>query len=118
MIAEGVPHFVLIGTVCAYGRARYVGNREDRPRSPHTFKGHMRKAQEGLLMAADSAGRIKATVLRLPDFYGPGTEKSFLHGAFTAAVAGRMADLIGSLDRPMNSYSFRAWDRSWRSSLP
>ena len=37
----------------------------------------MRLAQEELLLAADRAGRIKATVLRLPDFYGPGVDKSF-----------------------------------------
>ena len=67
---------------------------------PHTFKGRMRLAQEELLLAADRAGRIKATVLRLPDFYGPGVDKSFLHSAFVAAVQGGTANLIGPIDRP------------------
>lgn len=99
-VAAGVRHFVLIGTVYPYGRTGGAAVTEDHPRVPHTFKGRMRKAQEDLLLAADAAGQLKATVLRLPDFYGPGVDKSFLGSAFTAAVRGGTADLIGPLDRP------------------
>jgi nucleoside-diphosphate-sugar epimerase len=60
----------------------------------------MRKAQEDLLMQADAEGRVHATVLRLPDFYGPDVEASFLHGAAVAAVCGKTADMIGPIDRP------------------
>jgi nucleoside-diphosphate-sugar epimerase len=99
-IAEGVPRVLLIGTVYPYGRPRSERVREDHPREPHTFKGRMRKAQEDLLLAADRTGRIAGAVLRLPDFYGPGVDKSFLHGAFAAAATGGVAHLIGPLDRP------------------
>jgi nucleoside-diphosphate-sugar epimerase len=99
-IAAGVKRFVLIGTVYPYGRPRTTPVREDHPREPHTFKGRMRKEQEDLLMAAHAAGKIHATVLRLPDFYGPGVDKSFLHEAFTAAADGAVANLIGPIDRP------------------
>lgn len=99
-IAEGVARMVLIGTVYPYGRPRGERVREDHPREPHTFKGRMRLEQEELLLAGARAGRIKATVLRLPDFYGPGVEKSFLHAAFVAAVKGGTANLIGPIDRP------------------
>lgn len=98
--AEGVSRFILIGTVYPYGRAQAERVTESHPREPHTFKGRMRKAQEDLLMAADAAGRVRATVLRLPDFFGPGVEKSFLGGAFAAAARGGTADLIGPVDRP------------------
>jgi len=98
-VAEGVAHVVLIGTVYPYGRPQSERVREDHRREPHTFKGRMRLAQEELLLAADRAGRIKATVLRLPDFYGPGVDKSFLHSAFVAAVQGGTANLIGPIDR-------------------
>ena len=98
--AAGVGHLLLIGTVYPYGRARAERVREDHPREPHTFKGKMRKAQEDLLLEADAAGRIKGAVLRLPDFYGPGVDKSFLHGAFVAAATGGVANLVGPLDRP------------------
>jgi len=99
-VAAGVKRIVLIGTVYPYGRPKANPVREDHPREPHTFKGRMRLAQEDLLMQAHAAGRIQATVLRLPDFYGPGVETSFLHRAALAAVNGGTADLIGPIDRP------------------
>ena len=99
-IAAGVRNIVLIGTVYPYGRARTTPVRENHPREPHTFKGRMRKAQEDILLEAHAQGRINATVLRLPDFYGPGVEASLLHGAAVAAVRGGTADLIGPIDRP------------------
>ena len=99
-VAAGVKNIILIGTVYPYGMANAHRVREDHPREPHTFKGRMRKAQEDLLMQAHNDGRINATVLRLPDFYGPGVEASLLHGAVQAAVNGGTADMIGPLDRP------------------
>jgi nucleoside-diphosphate-sugar epimerase len=99
-IRAGVERLVLIGTVYPYGRPTSRPVREDHPREPHTFKGRMRKAQEDLLLAADAAGQIQGTVLRLPDFYGPGVDKSFLHSAFSAAVTGDTANMIGPLDVP------------------
>lgn len=99
-IAEGVERVVLIGTVYPYGRPRTTPVTEDHPREPHTFKGRMRKEQEDILMAADAAGKLRATILRLPDFYGPGIDKSFLHTAFTAAVQDKRAPLIGPIDPP------------------
>ncbi len=99
-IAAGVKNILLIGTVYPYGRAKSRPVREDHPREPHTFKGRMRKAQEDLLMQAHADGCINATVLRLPDFYGPGVEASLLHGAAKAAVHGGTADMLGPLDLP------------------
>jgi nucleoside-diphosphate-sugar epimerase len=99
-IAAGVNRIVLIGTVYPYGRPRTKPVREDHPREPHTFKGRMRKAQEDLLLAAHAEEKIQATILRLPDFYGPGVDKSFLHSAFAAAVNGGVANMIGPLDTP------------------
>lgn len=99
-VAAGVKRIVLIGTVYPYGRTGTAPVTEDHPRSPHTFKGRMRKAQEDLLMQAHADGRLEATVLRLPDFYGPGVETSLLHRPAVAAVQGGVADLIGPIDRP------------------
>ena len=39
-------------------------------------------------------------VLRLPDFYGPGVERSFLHGVFEGAARGERAQMIGPIDTP------------------
>ena len=99
-VAAGVKRLALIGTVYPYGRPQTRPVREDHTRDPHTFKGRMRKAQEDLLLAAHAEGKIQAAVLRLPDFYGPGVDKSFLHPAFTAAVTGGTANMVGPLDMP------------------
>lgn len=100
-IAAGVQNVVLIGTIYPYGRLRTANPVcEDHPRAPHTFKGRMRKAQEDLLLQAHAAGRIRATVLRLPDFYGPGVASSLLHSAIEAAAHGGVAQMLGPIDRP------------------
>jgi nucleoside-diphosphate-sugar epimerase len=99
-IAEGVGQMLLVGTVYPYGRAQQTPAREDHPREPHTFKGKMRKQQEDLLLEADAVGKIRGTVLRLPDFYGPRVKNSFLDGVFNAAARGGTANLIAPIDRP------------------
>jgi nucleoside-diphosphate-sugar epimerase len=99
-VAEGVEQMLLVGTVYPYGRAQATPAREDHPREPHTFKGRMRKQQEDLLLEADAAGKIRGTVLRLPDFYGPRVKNSFLDSVFTAAATGGTANLISPIDRP------------------
>jgi len=77
----GVAQILLIGTVYPYGRPRTQRVSEDHPREPHTFKGKMRKEQEDLLLSAHASGKIRGAVLRLPDFYGPQVDKSFLWSA-------------------------------------
>ena len=99
-IAESVQRLVLIGTVYPFGRAQTERVREDHPREPHTFKGRMRREQEDLVLAADVAGSIHGTILRLPDFYGPNIERSFLASPFHAAIEGGRAQLVGPIDTP------------------
>ena len=99
-IAEGVRRILLIGTVYPYGTPVTTRVSEEHPRNPVTFKGKMRKEQEDLLLAADAAGKIEGVVLRLPDFYGPDVEKSFLYRVFKAAADGGTADMIGPIDTP------------------
>jgi nucleoside-diphosphate-sugar epimerase len=97
-IKAGVERCVLVGTVYPFGLAPMSLVREDHPRNPHTFKGQMRKQQEDVLMAADAAGRIRGTVLRLPDFYGPKIPRSYLSSLFQAAAQRKTAQLIGPLN--------------------
>ena len=99
-IAGGVARFVLIGTVYPYGTPITPTVAETHPRNPSTFKGRMRKAQEDILLQAHAEGKIQGTILRLPDFYGPGVESSFLHSLFQAAARGGTANLVGPIDRP------------------
>jgi nucleoside-diphosphate-sugar epimerase len=99
-LAAGVERILLIGTLYVFGRARTKLITEDHPRKPHTYKGRMRKKQEDLLMEADAKGKVKASVLRLPDFYGPDVGGSLLRDLFLAAASGRTANIIGPLDTP------------------
>lgn len=99
-IAEGVRRILLIGTVYPYGTPITPKVTEEHPRNPVTFKGKMRKQQEDLLLEEDAAGKIEGVILRLPDFYGPGVEASFLDGVFKAAVNGGTADMVGPIDTP------------------
>lgn len=99
-IAEGVQRIVLIGTVYPYGLPKSSVVTESHPREPHTFKGQMRKAQEEVLLNAHAAGSLKGTILRLPDFYGPGVKASFLHSVFEAAAHGGTANMVGPIDTP------------------
>lgn len=99
-VAAGVARLLLIGNIYPYGRAQSNPIREDHPRAPHTFKGRMRLEQENLVLDADGAGKLRGAVLRLPDFYGPGVEKSIINELFAAGVAGKTASLIGPIDRP------------------
>ncbi len=100
-IAAGVKRIVLIGTVYPYGTPTTPTVAETHPRNPTTFKGKMRKAQEDILLRAHTEGRIEATVLRLPDFYGYECgQASFLHLLFKAAATGGTADMIGPINTP------------------
>ena len=45
-------------------------------------------------------GRILGTILRLPDFYGPGVEASYLHSLFQAAAKGGTGNMVGPIDTP------------------
>lgn len=99
-IDAGVRRFILIGTVYPYGAPQTEEVTEEHPRDPQTFKGRMRKEQEDRLLKAHAEGRIKGTILRLPDFYGPGVEASFLYSLFQAAATGKTATMIGPIDTP------------------
>ena len=99
-IAEGVEQLVLVGTVYPYGRPVTTPVTETHPRTPQTYKGQMRKAQEEVLLKAHAEGKIRGTILRLPDFYGPGVEKSYLHSLFEAASKRGTANMLGPIDTP------------------
>ena len=58
----------------------------------------MRKEQEDILLGADAEGKLRATILRLPDFYGPNVERSFLYSLFQAAAQGKTANMLGPID--------------------
>jgi nucleoside-diphosphate-sugar epimerase len=95
--SAGVKRMLLIGTVYPYGRPRTHTVDETHPREPDAFNARMRKEQEDLLLAAHGHG-IETVVLRVPDLYGPGMEKSYLTAQFANAPAGKRSMMIGPVD--------------------
>src|SRR6185437_3765140 len=96
-IAAGVERMLLIATVYPYGKPQTATVDESHPREPHAYNARMRKEQEDLLLAAHGHG-IETVVLRLPDLYGPGMEKSYLTSQFTNAPQGKRSTPIGPID--------------------
>jgi nucleoside-diphosphate-sugar epimerase len=98
--AEHVRELLLIGTVYPYGFAQTPRVAETHPRTPHTRKGGYRNAQlQAVLDAHDPAGLL-TTALILPDFYGPGVEKSYAKALFDSALDGTTATIIAPADTP------------------
>lgn len=98
--AAGVRRFLLVSTVYPYGRAQTPTVAETHPREPHTVRGHNRKAQADIVLAAHDPARMNTAVLVLPDFYGPTADKSVAREILESAVTGKTAAVIGPLDVP------------------
>src|SRR5215472_14606061 len=60
----------------------------------------MRKEQEDLVLAANNLKGMRTTILCAPDFYGPGSELSYVRAIFDAALNGGAANVIGPIDTP------------------
>jgi nucleoside-diphosphate-sugar epimerase len=75
--------------------------REDSPLAPRSRKGELRWRMGEEVMNAHVSGRLRATQLRSADYYGPGvTGSAWGERVFGPLVAGKPAQLMGSLDVP------------------
>lgn len=69
-------------------------------------KGRTRAQMADALMEAHRTGRVRAAICRASDFFGPGVLHSAMgERVFGAALAGRPAELLGSLDVP-HTYTY------------
>lgn len=69
-------------------------------------KGRTRAAMARAIIEAHRDGRIRATIGRASDFYGPGVTHSLLgERVFPAALAGGSAEVLGDVDVP-HTYTF------------
>jgi nucleoside-diphosphate-sugar epimerase len=96
----GVRRMVVVSSVYGYGRPQTPRVAESHPRNPAAWKGQMRRQQEDLALAAHQAGSVHYLVLRPPDFYGPYADISLAHMIFQAALEGKPAQWLGSVDLP------------------
>jgi nucleoside-diphosphate-sugar epimerase len=97
--AHGVS-MVFVDNLYMYGPQR-TPLREEMALTVTGGKPGVRADISRMWMAASSAGRVRVTALRAPDFYGPGVGNSHLGDiAFGALANGRRATLIAPPDTP------------------
>jgi nucleoside-diphosphate-sugar epimerase len=79
---------------------------EASPQHPTSRKGRIRKESADALLAEHTAGRLRVTIGRAPDYYGPGGTNSIAgNTVFGAAVAGKAVRWPASADQP-RSFSY------------
>jgi nucleoside-diphosphate-sugar epimerase len=84
-----------------YGPAGPQPMTEGAPRNAAGKKGKTRILMEERLLEAHRSGRVRTTMGRSSDYYGPrGTDTVAGDRVFGAAVEGKTARWLGSLDRP------------------
>lgn len=108
-IIEGAAHagarLVYADNLYAYGKVRGP-LREGLPESPHTRKGALRAQIARTLLDAHSAGKVRVSIGRATDFYGPWVTNAMLgERVFAHALKGEAADLVGDVDR-LHSYTY------------
>jgi nucleoside-diphosphate-sugar epimerase len=79
---------------------------EASPQQPTSRKGRIRKDSADALLAEHAAGRLRVTIGRASDYYGPGGKNSIAGDTvFGAAVAGKAVRWPASADQP-RSFSY------------
>lgn len=74
---------------------------EGMPHAATNPKGLARAEVDAMLLAAHKEGRVRATMGRASDYYGPGGVNTTLGATiFAAALAGKTARWVGDLDKP------------------
>lgn len=103
--AAGAP-LVYGDNVYAYGHV-HGPMREGLPESATTVKGRIRAEVAALLLDAHRAGRVRATLARASDFFGPGVTDASMLGArvFQRLLAGKPAQVVGNPDR-LHSFTY------------
>ena len=119
---------VMIDNLYAFGPGTPMPMSETSPMNATGAKGATRRTMADELLAAHAAGRLRATLARASDFYGPEVFGSMLgERVMPRVLAGKKVSLLGNLDQP-HSMSFmpdvvrtlvtiaddpRAWGAAW-----
>ncbi len=98
--AEADARLVVGDNLYMYGKVQGA-MRESTPCRPCSKKGEIRAQLAEQIMAAHTAGKLRAAIVRGSDFYGPHVENSIL-GIRTVlpALRGKRAGLLGDIDLP------------------
>lgn len=90
---------VVMDNLYMYGRVSGPMT-EATPRNAQGKKGRLRIQLEHLLLEAHRAGKIRMTIGRASDFYGPNAHSAPMMLVIEPALVGRKASWLGNLDAP------------------
>lgn len=100
---------VYLDNVYLYGPAPLpVPFDENTPRDPPSRKGRARKRAVEIVMQAHRAGRLRATVGRAADFYGPFAVNSPFYISFLERMLNGKAPQVAMPEGPVHSYAYTA----------
>jgi nucleoside-diphosphate-sugar epimerase len=98
--------YIVMENVYMYGDTNGQPITEDMPYNAHTKKGQVRAQMAQEVLAAHRSGKVRATIARASDFYGPGVLDSAAGDRmFGFAVQGKAASVAGDLDAK-HSYTY------------
>jgi nucleoside-diphosphate-sugar epimerase len=112
-----IMHGIIVGVEAAEAKLVFADNlygygpvtgpiTEDLPYDATGPKGHTRAHVAETLMEAHAMGKVRATIGRSSDFFGPGVLQSHMgERVFQPVLAGKPASLLGRLDVP-HTYTF------------
>jgi nucleoside-diphosphate-sugar epimerase len=98
--------YIVMENVYLYGDTNGKPITEDLPFNAHTKKGKVRAQMALDALAAHRAGKVRVTMARASDFYGPGVSESAAgERVFGFAIKGKAASAPGNLDAK-HSYTY------------
>ncbi|WP_334073361.1 MULTISPECIES: SDR family NAD(P)-dependent oxidoreductase [Paenibacillus] len=90
---------VVVDGIYPYGRRTVEKATEDHPKTPHTRKGKTRLAYEKMILSSRWK-KARPLIVRLPDYYGPSAQASYLSLTMQAIAAGKGTAFIGNMKVP------------------
>ena len=106
-MAQTRTRLVFVDNLYMYGPTHGKPIREDLPYAATGRKGKTRAQIATMLLDAHKAGKVRATIGRASDFFGPRATDTAIFGDrfFAAAFDGKQADLFGNPDLP-HTYTY------------
>lgn len=89
---------VVVDGIYVYGHQIAKGD-ENHPQHPHTKKGKIRVEFENLIFS-NKWKHAKALIVRLPDYYGPTSQTSYLQFTLEGMAAQKVSVFLGNLKTP------------------
>ncbi|MDH6672626.1 nucleoside-diphosphate-sugar epimerase [Paenibacillus sp. LBL] len=90
---------VVVDGIYPYGRRLMERATEEHPKKPHTRKGKVRLAYEELIFSS-RWHKARPLIVRLPDYYGPSAQASYLSVTMEAIAAGKPTAFVGNMRVP------------------